>query len=93
MRFTARISGVTRFGLFVTVPDSGATGLVPMSALPDDYWHHDEMEQTLTGSRGRQVFHLAQEVEVRLTDADPVTGSLVFQIQRTEQSGKRSRSQ
>jgi ribonuclease R len=92
MRFTARISGVTRFGLFVTVPDSGATGLVPMSALPDDYWHHDEMEQTLTGSRTRQVFRLAQDVEVRLTEADPVTGSLVFQIQRTEQSGKRSRS-
>jgi ribonuclease R len=50
-RFMARVSGVTRFGLFVTVPDSGATGLIPMSALPDDYWHHDEMEQTLTGRR------------------------------------------
>jgi ribonuclease R len=31
-RFAARVSGVTRFGLFVTVPASGATGLVPMAA-------------------------------------------------------------
>jgi ribonuclease R len=90
MRFTARISGVTRFGLFVTVPETGATGLVPMSALPDDYWHHDEMEQTLTGSRTRQVFRLSQDVEVRLSEANPVTGSLVFQIPHTRQPGKRS---
>jgi ribonuclease R len=90
-RFTARISGVTRFGLFVTVPGSGATGIVPMSALPDDYWHHDEMEQTLTGSRTRQVFRLAQDVDVRLAEANPVTGGLVFQISRAEQPGKRSR--
>jgi ribonuclease R len=90
-RFAARVSGVTRFGLFVTVPASGATGLVPMAALPDDYWHHDEMEQTLTGSRTRRVFRLSQEIEVRLVEANPVTGSLVFQIPRAEQSGKRSR--
>ena len=83
---------MTRFGLFVTVSDSGASGIVPMAALPDDYWHHDEMEQTLTGSRTRQVFRLAQDVEVRLTEANPVTGGLVFQIPRVDQSGKRSRA-
>jgi ribonuclease R len=92
MRFMARISGVTRFGLFVTVPDSGASGIVPMSALPDDYWHLDEMEQTLTGNRSRRVFRLSQEVEVRLQEANAVTGGLVFQIQHAEQSGKRSRA-
>jgi ribonuclease R len=90
-RFGARISGVTRFGLFVTVPDSGASGLVPMSGLPDDYWQHDEREQTLTGSRTRQVFRLSQDVDVRLVEANPVTGSLVFQIVRGDQSGTRSR--
>src|SRR5580658_901135 len=91
-RFAARISGVTRFGLFVTVLPGGATGIVPMSSLPDDFWHHDEMEQTLTGQRTRQVFRLAQDVDVRLAEANPVTGGLVFQIQRAEQSGKRSRT-
>ena len=92
MRFMARISGVTRFGLFVTVPDSGASGIVPMSALPDDYWHLDEREQTLTGNRSRRVFRLSQEIEVRLQEANAVTGGLVFQIQHAEQSGKRSRA-
>ena len=40
--FAARISGVTRFGLFVTLADTGASGLVPMAGLPNDFWVHDE---------------------------------------------------
>jgi ribonuclease R len=78
--FAARISGVTRFGLFVTVAESGASGIVPVRSLPDDYWQHDEREQTLTGRRTRLAFRLAQEVEVRLAEASPVTGGLVFHI-------------
>jgi ribonuclease R len=98
--FAARVSGVTRFGLFVTVSENGASGIVPRSALPDDVWHHDEREQTLTGRRTRLVFRLGQEVEVRLAEANAVTGSLAFQIMqgvpaqpvgRARQSGKRSR--
>ena len=62
----ARISGVTRFGLFVTVSDSGASGIVPTSSLPDDFWMHDERAQTLSGRRTRLTFRLGQEVEARL---------------------------
>jgi ribonuclease R len=90
-RFAARISGVTRFGLFVTISDSGASGIVPVSSLPDDYWHHNEGEQTLTGRRSRLVFKLAQDVEVRLVEATPITGGLVFHIMQGTASGTRSR--
>ena len=78
--FAARISGVTRFGLFVTVAENGASGLVPVRSLPDDFWQHDERSQTLTGRRTRLAFRLAQEVDVRLAEASPVTGGLVFHI-------------
>jgi ribonuclease R len=89
--FAARISGVTRFGLFVTVPESGASGLVPIRSLPDDYWQHDEREQTLTGRRTRLVFRLAQEVEVQLAEASPVTGGLVFHILQGAPDRRRGR--
>jgi ribonuclease R len=90
--FAARISGVTRFALFVTVTESGASGIVPVSTLPDDYWQHDARDQTLTGRHTRQVFRLAQEVEVRLAEASPVTGGLVFHVvPEMQQPGKRSR--
>jgi len=91
-RFAARISGVTRFGLFVTVAESGASGLVPVSTLPEDFWQHDERTQSLTGRRTQLVYRLAQDVEVRLAEASPVTGGLVFHVlPPMQQSGKRSR--
>jgi ribonuclease R len=79
--FSARISGVTRFGLFVTLTESGASGLVPVSTLPDDFWMHDETAQALTGRRSGISFRLAQTVDVRLTEAAPVTGGLLFAIE------------
>jgi ribonuclease R len=78
--FTARISGVTRFGLFVTVAESGASGLVPVRSLPGDFWQYDAREQALKGRRTHLAFRLAHEVEVRLAEASPVTGGLVFHI-------------
>ncbi len=82
--FEARISGVTRFGLFVTVHGNGATGLLPISSLPDDYWIHDEATQSLTGRKTRKIFRLTQDVTVRLAEASPVTGGLIFGLARVK---------
>lgn len=101
-RFAGRISGVTRFGLFVTVTETGASGIVPFATLPDDYWQYDEREQTLTGRRTQMVYRLAQEVEIMLSEANPVTGGMVFHVldgpgvtrsasPQRPQSGKRPR--
>ncbi|HEX4369078.1 MAG TPA: ribonuclease R [Rhodopila sp.] len=88
-RFAARISGVTRFGLFVTVTETGASGIVPFATLPDDYWQFDEREQTLTGRRTQKVYRLAQEVEVLLSEANPVTGGMVFHVLEDAVTGRR----
>jgi ribonuclease R len=88
-QFEARISGVTRFGIFVTVTGSGASGIVPVSTLPDDFWMHDERAQTLTGRRSQVAFHLAQTVDVRLAEASPVTGGLVFHLIMGQAQGRR----
>ncbi|WP_419899960.1 ribonuclease R [Roseomonas sp. USHLN139] len=78
--FAARISGVTRFGLFVTVEENGASGLVPSSSLPDDQWTYEEAEHRLSGRSTRLAFTLGQAVEVRLAEAVPLTGGLRFQL-------------
>ncbi len=78
--FEGRISGVTKFGLFVTLPENGASGFAPMASLPDDFWVHDEASQSLIGKRSRLSFQLAQRLEVRLAEARPVTGGLIFNI-------------
>jgi len=76
--FPARISGVQRFGVFITVLESGASGLIPMSGLGDDFYVYDEPTQSLSGRRTRVTWHLAQEVDVRLVEASPVTGGMIF---------------
>ncbi len=89
--FEACVSGVTRFGIFVTIAGNGASGLVPISALPDDFWMHDEATQTLTGRRTGLRFRLAEKLEVRLAEAAPVTGGLRFQVlQGTPDTGPRN---
>ena len=78
--FEGLISGVARFGLFVKLDETGADGLVPISSLGDDYYHHDAETGTLTGERGNRVFRLGQRVTVRLEEAVPLTGGLRFTL-------------
>jgi ribonuclease R len=77
---TGRISGVTRFGLFVTLDETGADGLVPISSLPDDYYAHDERGHRLVGQTHGLTFRLGDKVEVRLLEASPLTGGIIFEI-------------
>ncbi|HQT47630.1 MAG TPA: VacB/RNase II family 3'-5' exoribonuclease, partial [Acidocella sp.] len=76
--FTGRISGVTKFGLFVTLAESGASGFMSMMSLPDDFWIYEEASQSLIGKRSRKTYQLAQVLDVRLVEARPVTGGLLL---------------
>jgi len=78
--FAARISGVTRFGLFVTVEANGAAGIVPLASLPDDRWSEDQSRNALLGERTGLRFALGQAVEARLVEAVPRTGAMTFHL-------------
>jgi ribonuclease R len=78
--FPGKISSVTRFGLFVSLDESGADGIVPMRSLPNDYYIHDEKRHALVGKNRGRSFRLAERVIVRLVEADPLRGSTVFEI-------------
>ncbi len=78
--FAGRITGVTRFGLFVELNESGADGLVPMKSLSNDFYVHDEKAHALIGRRTGAVFRLGASVTVRLKEADGLTGSTVLEL-------------
>jgi ribonuclease R len=79
--FPARISGVAEFGLFVTLTESGATGLVPISTLPGDYYDRYEQVPRLVGRRFGRVFRLGDATTVRLVEADAIGGRLLLRIE------------
>jgi ribonuclease R len=78
--FSGRVAGVARFGLFVKLDETGADGLIPISALGDEYFHHDPDAQVLVGEKTGVVIGLGQRARVRLLDAVPVTGGLLFEL-------------
>ena len=90
--FAGRINGVMRFGLFVTLDDTGADGLVPVGSLPADYYHHDAEGHCLIGERSRRVYTLGDRVEVKLAEADPVAGNMVFALLSAEAVATRPRT-
>ncbi|MDO9609186.1 MAG: ribonuclease R [Brevundimonas sp.] len=78
--FTGRITGVTRFGLFIRLDETGADGLAPVSTLGSEYFAHDDRAHALVGERTGKRFTLGRKVEVKLMEATPVTGGLVFEM-------------
>jgi ribonuclease R len=78
--FKARISGVTRFGLFVKLGDTGADGFVPVATLGRDFYRHVENAHALVGERSGESFRLGDKVDVRLVEANPAAGALRFEM-------------
>jgi ribonuclease R len=97
--FHASISGVTRFGLFVTLDETGAQGLIPIRNIGPEFYRLDEAARTLIGDRSGVTYRLGQGVRVKLAEADQMTGSLRFDLvdeaeeeprqQRMKKRGKR----
>jgi ribonuclease R len=88
--FTARITGVTRFGLFVRIPDSGAEGLIPARSLGFEYFRHDERKHALIGERSGTTYKMGDNLTVRLMEAAPLTGGLRFEIAEANAAPKRA---
>jgi len=97
-QFSARINGVTRAGLFVTLDDTGADGFVPISKLGDEYFIYDEVAHRVQGDVTGGIYQMGDRIEVELVEAAPVAGALRFDMITEPREGdglprsKRSRS-
>ncbi|MBN8607460.1 MAG: ribonuclease R [Caulobacterales bacterium] len=78
--FEGRVTGVTRFGLFIRLDETQADGLAPISTLGNERWVHDEAAHALVGEQTGQRFPLGMRVEVRLDEATPISGGLLFTV-------------
>ncbi len=78
--FDGRIRGVTRFGLFVMLDETGADGFVPARVLGDERFEFIEQKHALIGIRTGGVYRLGQAVKVKLMEAAPLRGGLTFEM-------------
>ena len=99
--FDGQITGVTRYGLFIRLNETGAEGLLPIRMLPDDWYNIDDAGFSMIGERAGLRFRLGEIITIELAEAEPITGSLSFRFvkggtkmpkqsyQRKGRSGKR----
>jgi ribonuclease R len=68
--FAGTVSGVTHFGLFVTLDGLNIDGLVHVSELGSDYFHFDAVRHALVGEHTRKSWRLADRVTVQVARVD-----------------------
>jgi ribonuclease R len=75
-----RITGVTNFGFFATVDGVGGDGLMPVRDLGGEYFRFEEAARRLVGEHSGEVYALGQRLDLRLAEANPVSGALRFEL-------------
>jgi len=68
--YTGIITAVTGFGFFVELKDIYVEGLVHVTSLKNDYYHHDPVRHELRGEHGKRSYRIATEVSVRVVRVD-----------------------
>ena len=74
--FVAVINSITSFGFFASLENT-CEGLVPISELDGEYIFD---EKNLTLRSRKHTYHIADEVRVRLEEADVIRGKLRFSV-------------
>jgi ribonuclease R len=75
-----RITGVLKFGFFAQVVGLGGDGLVPVSTLGDERFVYDEATKVLEGIETGTRYVAGQRLDLRLAEANPITGALRFEL-------------
>lgn len=70
MEMDGVVTGVTHFGLFVTLRELNVDGLVHVTSLRNDYYHPEHGGLRLTGERTGTSFGLGDTVRVRVLRVD-----------------------
>ncbi|MBL8657788.1 MAG: ribonuclease R [Altererythrobacter sp.] len=82
--FPTRITGVQGFGFFATILGLGGDGLVPVSTLGREYFRYDEAAHALVGETSGARYATGDRLELKLAEANPLTGALKFEVPGSE---------
>jgi ribonuclease R len=81
-QFRGTVTGVTPFGIFVTLNDLYVEGLVHISELGTDYFQFNEAMNELRGERTGQRFRLTDTLTVQVSRVDLEARKIEFRLVR-----------
>ena len=76
--FDGVVTGVTNFGLFVQIGELLVDGLVHVTSLSNDYYHHDPGTQSLVGERTGRSYRLGDGMRIQVNRVDMETRRIDF---------------
>lgn len=82
--FAGTISGVTPFGVFVALDDVYIEGLVHVTELGNDYFHHDKAQHAMVGERSGKRFQLGDRLTIQVARVDLETTKIDFVLSDKE---------
>ena len=78
--FVGTITGVTGFGIFVTLDEVYVEGLVHISEFGQDYFHFDQAKHAIIGERTKKRFQLSDRVNIKVARVDIETSKIDFSL-------------
>ena len=81
--YTGMISGVTSFGMFVSLPNM-IEGLVHISDIEGDYYNFDETTMSLVGQKHKKRYRIGDEVTVIVKSASKEESFIDFVLKKDD---------
>lgn len=78
--FEARISGITEWGIYATILDLHAEGLIKVSEIKFDRFYYVEDERKLMGKRTKRSFHMGDIITIKVKSANPIARQIDFYL-------------
>lgn len=82
------ISGLSKFGIYVTLKDSPIEGMIPLRTVSDDFYVVLEDEFCAVGRRNGRKFTIGDTVTIRVKRADPILMQIDFEFADTTDTGR-----
>lgn len=87
--YQGKVTGVTSFGLFVSLDEEYIEGLVHVTSLKNDYYRYDAIRHQLTGEATGMCYTLGDKVRIRVIRVDLNQRKIDFDLLLTETARKK----
>ncbi|OYT10944.1 MAG: hypothetical protein B6I18_06555 [Bacteroidetes bacterium 4572_112] len=83
-QFTGKISGVSKWGLFVEITEVKSEGLIPLQSMKDDFYYLDEDNYRIVGRRYKNEYALGDAIEVVVEKVDMLKRQMDLRVVEEE---------
>ncbi|MEE4246729.1 MAG: ribonuclease R [Kangiellaceae bacterium] len=87
-KYQGEVVAVTNFGMFVRIPEFHIDGLVHVTSLGRDYFHHDAAKQMLIGELTGISYRLGDEVTIEVSSVDLEDRKIDFELVDNDKAKK-----